>query len=395
MVISSLICEFDPFHNGHKYLLDSMRQSGADCIIACMSGNFTQRGEPAAFDKRSRTEAAILCGADLVLELPVTFACAGAERFAFGGVSILDALGCVDSIFFGSECGDIEKLKTAAAALQDEKLGIVIKEKLSFGVTFAAAREQAVCELCGTETAGLLRDPNNILGIEYLKALFTLESKITPHTITRTGAGHNSFGIKDNTASGSYLRQLAISGQPFEKFVPAAAFEVFRRALMDFSPCSMNNIEKAVLFRLRTMTPGQLALLPDVGEGLENRLYSAVRTCNSVEEILTAVKTKRYTMSRLRRILACAILDITAGDMLPSPPYIRVLGFNKTGGAALSEIKRSCTLPIITRSSELSRLGDECRQSFGLESRCDDIYALAGKKVRQCGGNETYRIVVL
>ena len=395
MVISALICEFDPFHNGHKYLLDSMRQSGADCIIACMSGSFTQRGEPAAFDKRTRTEAAILCGADLVIELPVTFACAGAERFAFGGVSILDALGCVDNIFFGSECGDVEKLKKAALALGNNELGNIIKEKLSTGVTFAAAREHAVRELYGQETADLFHSPNNILGIEYLKALYTLESKITPHTIMRTGTGHDSSEVKDNIASGSYLRQLANSGKSFEEYIPAEAFGVFSRELRNFSPCSMDNLERALLFRLRTMTHEQFALLPEVGEGLENRLYCAVRSCNSVEEMLASVKTKRYTMSRLRRIITYALLGITSKDMIPSPPYVRVLGFNSVGRMALSEIKKTCTLPMITKLSELSHFENECMRSFMLESHCDDIHALSGKKVRPCGANETYRIVVL
>ena len=394
MVISSLICEFDPFHNGHKYLLDNMRKRGADCIIACMSGNFTQRGEPAAFDKRTRTRAALMCGADLVLELPVTFACAGAERFAFGGVSLLNALGCAESIFFGSECGDIGLLKRAAGALDNASFGKAVKEKLSAGVTFAFAREQAVRELCGNDIAGLFRSPNNILGIEYLKALSALESSIIPETIKRIGAEHDSFSVSGNIASGSYLRQLAESGASINAFVPDEASEIFGHA-KEFSPCSMNNIERALLYRLRTMTCGQLALLPDIGEGLENRLYSAIRSCTSVQMILESVKTKRYTMSRLRRLLTYALLGITTEDMIPSPLYVRVLGFNGTGRAALSHIKRTCLLPMITRASDLNGLDSQCRRAFELESRCDDIYALTGRNVLSCGANLTFKIVTV
>ena len=393
MVISTIICEFDPLHNGHKYILDCMRESGAECIVACMSGNFTQRGSPAYFDKHSRAEAALNCGADLVTELPVTFACAGAERFAFGGVSILNALGCADSIFFGSECGSTELLRKAALALEGDAVKGRIREKLVTGVTFAAAREQAVREICGDEAADALHRPNDILGIEYLKALSLLKSSITPHTVKRLGALHDSAEADGGFASASRLRELALEGASIQEYVPAGAFEVFGRSLAGAQPDRMKALERVMLYRLRMMTLSDMAVLPEIGEGLENRLYSAVRSGISVSEILASVKTKRYTMARLRRILTYALLGITASDMLPSPPYIRVLGFNGTGRLALSEIKKRSSLPIITKVSELSKLNDACRRAFDLESRCDDIYAISGEAVRPCGTNQTSQLI--
>ena len=386
MNIFSLICEFDPFHNGHKYLLDYMRTKGADCIIACMSGNFTQRGEPAAFDKYLRTEAALKGGADLIIELPVSFACAGAERFAGGGVFLLDSLGCVDSLFFGSEAGSIDRLKKAADILGDEALGSCISSFLSEGISYAAAREKAVEKLTDTETGALLRHPNNNLAVEYLKALSRLDSRITPVTAVRMGAGHHSADTKDNYASGSQIRKMLIDGDDITPFVPLSTAELIKKDMtMPLGTTRGEMLEKAMLYRLRTMTPEELSLLPGMSEGLENRIYKAVRSGTSVKEITELAKTKRYPMARIKRALVHALLGMRNDDLPPHPLYIRVLGFNGRGRDALQIIKRNSSLPIVTRAAEVSGLEPEAKRMFEFECRCDDIYALSGREVISCG----------
>ena len=375
MNIASIICELDPLHNGHKYLLDTIRDSGADCIIACMSGNFTQRGAPAAFDKHTRAIAALNCGAELVIELPLTFACAGAERFAFGGVSLLDSLGCVDSIFFGSECGDIGALRAVSDCLASPDLGAAIREKLKDGITFAKAREQAVGELIGEERAMLLRSPNNILAIEYLKALSKLKSGIRPYTIKRRGAGHDSGESSDGFASASYIRELAREGGSIEGLVPKEALDILSECIPD-RISRPELLERAVLYRLKCMSREELAELPDISEGLENRLYAAIRRERSVAGILDQTKTKRYTMARLRRLVTCALLGISRKDMEERPLYIRVLGFNESGRSALSEIKKRSELPIVTRLSDGRKLEGKAREAFELSQKSDEIYDL-------------------
>ncbi len=396
MNVSSLICEFDPLHRGHKYLLDTIRQQGADCIIACMSGSFTQRGEPALFDKHIRTKAALLCGADIVIELPVTFACSGAEGFAYGGVFLLDACGIVDSIFFGSECGDISMIKNAALAADDSRISGEIKRLMSEGMTFALAREKAVRSVFGNETADILRSPNNILGTEYLKALIRSGSRITPRTVKRSGAAHDSRNTSQGFVSASYIREVFISGGDVTPLLPEAAAFLF--AGYDKAPVHRSRlsvIENAMLCRLRTMNVEELSHLPDMSEGLENRLYKAIRSECSVEGILQGAKSKRYTMARLRRCLMHAFLGITADDCSIKPQYIRILGFNKRGKEALHELKTHSSLPIISTPSKLPPLSDEGKRLFSLECRCDDLYALSGRKALPCGSNLTQGVQIV
>lgn len=396
MNISSLICEFDPLHKGHKYLLDAIRLNGADCIIACMSGNFTQRGEPALFDKHTRARAALLCGADIVIELPVTYACSGAEHFAFGGVYLLSALGITDSLYFGSECGDISMIKNAALAAQDNRVSEKIRQLMGEGMTFAAARENAVRSVFGDMTADILRYPNNILGTEYVRAIMRTNSRLLPFTVRRTGAAHDSRDISDGFVSASYLRERFISGGDISGYIPEAACELFSGYTK--SPkgqTRLGRLETAVLCRLRTMTREQFSLLPDMSEGLENRIYKAVRKECSIEGILMQAKSKRCTMARLKRSLIHAFLGITAEDYSLKPQYIRILGFNSRGREVLHDLKKRSSLPVISTPSKLPPLSDDGMRLFSIECRCDDIYALSGEAVLPCGGNITSRAEIV
>ncbi len=395
MIISSLICEYNPFHNGHRYLLEQMRKSGADCIIACMSGNFTQRGTPAVMDKFVRTQAALLGGADLVLELPVTYACAGAERFASGGVFLLNALGCVHFLYFGSECGNLAMLELASSAVTDPMVQQRLRHYLSQGMTFAAAREKAVQQCFGTETASVLQEPNNILAAEYLKALRILNSPLIPRTIRRTGASHDSTEAVSGFASASLLRERLYRGQDIHSFVPGEVLSLYNTDnSIPLGTTRQDQLEIAILSRLRAMSREELSRLPDMSEGLENRLWEAIQQGTNTESIQQYAKCKRYPLSRLRRSLLHAFLGITQEDQRIPPSYLRILGFNQVGRKALSEIRRTASLPMITRWAQVRSLGEDARHLFALESRCDDLYHLSDRVISPCGTNCRHGIVI-
>ena len=385
MKVSSLICEYNPFHNGHKYMLDKMRENGCEYIIACMSGNFTQRGDFAVFDKYSRTKTALENGIDLVIELPVIYSCATAEKFAFGGVDILNSLGCVNEIYFGSECGNMEALRNTADILQSSEISEKIKKYLSLGQTFAKARENAVADI-DKISAEILKSPNNILGIEYIKALNKINSPILPQTIQRVGSEHDSLTVCENTASATLIRKMIYeNNQEFKKYIPSPVFS----EIHDFK-----KLETAVLYKLRMMSLEDFKNLPDISEGLENRLYSAVRSGTSIEQILSLAKTKRYTLARLRRILLYAFLGITQNDCNMLPQYIKILGFSQNGKNILRTMRETAKLPVIMRYSDVKKLSPSAQYLYALESRCDDIYALSGETIIPCGRNLTENTVL-
>ena len=385
MKVSSLICEYNPFHNGHKYMLDKMRENGCEYIIACMSGNFTQRGDFAVFDKYSRTKTALENGIDLVIELPVIYSCATAEKFAFGGVDILNSLGCVNEIYFGSECGNMEALRNTADILQSSEISEKIKKYLSLGQTFAKARENAVADI-DKISAEILKSPNNILGIEYIKALNKINSPILPQTIQRVGSEHDSLTVCENTASATLIRKMIYeNNQEFKKYIPSPVFS----EIHDFK-----KLETAVLYKLRMMSLEDFKNLPDISEGLENRLYSAVRSGTSIEQILSLAKTKRYTLARLRRILLYAFLGITQNDCNMLPQYIKILGFSQNGKNILRTMRETAKLPVIMRYSDVKKLSPSAQYLYALESRCDDIYALSGENIIPCGRNLTENTVL-
>ncbi len=394
MQIYGVISEYNPFHKGHRYMLAQMRQSGATHIVVCMSGNITQRGDFAVFDKYTRTRCALLNGADLVIELPVTYACAGAERFASGGVFLLNAVGCVQKLCFGSESGSIDDLTAVSQAIKSDNYHTCIQQHLANGMTFAAARQKAVFEQIGA-LADLLREPNNILAVEYIKALTKIHSPITPCTITRTGASHDSNVPVDHIASASHIREQIYQGNSYDRWIPENTRVLCQSVKNPPDGSRFKKMELAFLYRLRTMNQNDFALLPDMSEGLENRIYRAVRKAVSVEEVLTLAKCKRYTMSRIRRAVLHALLGITQNTYGPLPQYIRVLGFNRNGRDILRLMRQTAALPVIMKSADISHCSNDAKEMFSLECRCDDIYALSGKITGNCGQNFTENIIIL
>lgn len=397
MYVSSLICEYNPFHNGHKFMLDKMKNNGASHIVACMSGNFMQRGDFAIFDKYSRTRMALMNGADLVIEIPVGFACSGAERFAYGGVYILNAIGCIDEICFGSESGNIDTLKDVCNALTNSEISEKTKKILKTGITFAAAREKAVCDIFGNKISDILSKPNNILAVEYIKALKKINSNIIPSTITRTGVSHDSNKPCDSIASASFIRDLIYTkNNIFFKYIPNNLHNIYIKQIETLSEYDrMKKLSDAFIYKLRTMLIDDFAKLPDISEGLENRIYSSVQTETNIDDILSSIKCKRYTLARIRRCLLYAFLGITKKDLLENPPYIKILGFNEKGREILRIMRKTAKLPVIMRYADIKNLSTECKKTFEIESRCDDIYYISGKNIIKCGKNFTENLIIL
>ena len=289
MQVTGIVCEFNPFHLGHAYLLSRLRQRGADAIVCAMSGNFVQRGEPALVNKLSRGEMAVSCGVDLVLELPTAWAMTTAETFARGGVQLLKMAGCTH-IGFGSECGDAALLQAAADTLLSPDLQADIRSELAAGITYAAARQQAVQARLG-DGAAVLRQPNDTLAVEYLKACRQLETDMTPIVVSRVGASHDG-GAAEGYASASHIRQLLRQGRGGEAlaFLPPGAAEVLLRELAAGRIADGALVERAILARLRQMTEEEFAAYDGGGEGLYHRVYDAVRRCATVEELLLSAE---------------------------------------------------------------------------------------------------------
>ena len=374
MKISGIVCEYNPMHNGHVHHIRKTRENGATHILCVMSGNFVQRGETALMDKFSRAETAVSCGADLVIEIPTVYCLSSAEFYARGAVSIMHSLGCVDEISFGSECGDIETLKKASEAVLTLSTSD-IETKLRSGLSYPSAVSAVLCEKYGNELAEIAASPNNILAIEYLKTLSFLNSDISPFTVKRIAAEHDSSTTDNGFASASHIRKMLLESERIYEFVPQSVYEKICENRKNDRLSGMENLERIVLYRLRTMSAEQLLKIPDVGQGLEYRLKQYDNS-GSIRELLENVKTRRYTMARLRRILMNMIIGVTAEDLKNLPPYAKILAMNERGREILARCKNS-TIPISTSLSKLSEMGENASRFAQLEAVASDIFGLS------------------
>ena len=366
MKITGIICEYNPLHLGHKKQIDTVRAvNGADSGVVClMSGNFVQRGAPAITDKMHRAKAAVLAGADLVLELPVTYALSSAEGFAAGGVSILS--GFCDFLCFGAETPDKELLLSTAQALLREDFPENLQLALQTGLSFPAAREAALIQI-GAD-ASLLRTPNNILAVEYCKAILSRKSAMEPMPIFRGGSYHDDTPDPDNP-SATALRKQILENALWRQYVPQETLGV----LSDAVPHAISYGERAVLTRLRTMTDAEYEALPYGSEGLWRKLMHAARKESTLEAILTTVKSKRYTRTRLDRMVLCAFLGISRETMNTPAPYVRVLAFNDRGRIILKQARQNGCFP---------NAGQQMDHPWqALENRCGSLYGLFAQDV--------------
>ena len=367
-----VICEYNPFHLGHaRHLQETRRASGADAVVCVMSGVVVQRGELPLLSESARAEAAVRCGADLVLALPLPWSVASAERFAIGGVSILARLGNVSALSFGSESGDAERLSRVAAALDSQPFLNRLGECLKTGISYAAARQMAAEELIGEE-ARCLREPNDTLAAEYLRAAASLgwESRIFA---VRREDTHDGDGL-----SAKRIREMVYRGEDTSLLLPTASEAILRREIaVGRAVTDPGRISDLVLARLRQMTDEDYRNLPDGSEGLWMRLARYGRTEPTLDAVLEKTKTKRYAYARLRRMVLCAYLGVSTGDAENIPMYTRVLALNDTGRRVLRESSRIGEIPIVTRPAEARRNHKEFDACLEMESRGTDLRALA------------------
>ena len=395
MNLFSVISEFNPFHNGHSYLVNSMRKQGATHVAAIMSGNYTQRGEPAVIDKYARTKAALDSGIDLVLLIPVTYSTASAEKYALGGVTIAEAMGCCNTLFFGSECGEIQKLEKICETFESISFKAWLAGYISSNETYARAVELSLVNTLGEEYAEIMRTPNNILAVQYMKAIRDIKSSLIPKTTTRIGVAHNSQTANESYASASFIRHLIEANADYKKFVTQKSYNIIKEAIYNkAAPVVLSNFERLILYRLRTMSENDYKILPNISEGIENRIKNASWHSTSLDELFNKIKTKRYTNSRLRRLVLHALLNITEQDCAIPPQYIRVLGFNERGKEILREMRKTAALPIIMKAQDIKGLNYEAHRQFECESIADDIYALALPKIGKFGKNFTENIII-
>ena len=401
-----IVAEYNPFHNGHAYHIEQARKiAGGGSVIAVMSASFVQRGEPAAFDKFTRTAMALQGGADMVLELPDILSLSCAERFALGGVRILSASGIAGRLCFGSESGDIDALRRAA----DSKLsGDELSSALSSGLSYpAAAARQLRAHGIGVGS----NNPNDVLGIEYIRALNRIAPAIRPFAVRRIGCGYNENTLPENYASASAVRSALLHLTDSENICRGDVLSAISGSVPPFvllqkqlseqrAPAALSGLSQAVLYRLRCMTGDELSRIADVSEGLENPILRAAKSASNIAELLNAVKTKRYTLARLKRILFNALLGITreqqelaaySDDAL----YIRVLGIRQSKLHLLSELQENAALPIVLRRSDAESLPFNAKQTLELTRRASLIRALACPGNASCRDDFSHRLVII
>lgn len=354
---AGVICEFNPFHNGHKFLLEKIKSEYADEIVCVMSGSFVQRGDIAITDKYARAKAALQNGADAVIELPTVYAVSAARIFAENGVRAAAAMGC-GRLCFGAE-SEQGVLTELSELLESDEINRRIRGYMDEGMYYAKALSLAV----GDDCAGIIGQPNNILALEYIRACKAHGMRYK--AVERAGAAHDSREASGDIASASMIRELIESGEDYQRFTP----------MIIEKPCSLKAVESAILYRLKTIGAGELAQIAEVDEGLENRLIEAAKKYSSTEEILAAVKTKRYTMARLRRILIQAVLGITTEIQRSPLPYLRVLGLRSGSETML----REATLPLIIKvKADFDKLDNSAKEIFSVDMRASELMNIAG-----------------
>ena len=418
MKVLGIVVEYNPFHNGHIYHIERSREiTGSDAVVCVMSGNFIQRGEPALLNKFARAKTALGCGADLVIELPHLYAMSSAEAFAFGAIKILDGIGIVDCISFGSEHGNVEALDSIAGVLAEEPVEyrLELKKQLELGLAFPVCRQKALRKYLQDtsvlDLSGLLETSNNILGIEYLKALKKLNSSIKPYTVARVLNSYNSAELTGPVSSATAIRNSIAGGNGLYNISPetAQALPPFSQAVMERElsagrgPNSTKMFEDIIFSLIRRMSPGQIREFPGVSEGLEYRIKSAGENSGSIEELIDSICTKRYAQTRIQRILFSMLTGLTKAEtelfmQYGGPQYARVLGFNNIGRRLLSMMKKKSSLPVIVKTADFKNSCNKLlARMLEIEAFSTDMYVLGYKNpaFRKAGQEFTQNITVV
>lgn len=378
-----IITEYNPFHNGHKYHIQSaLKKTNAQFTICIMSGHFLQRGMPSLMDKWTRAENALKGGVDLVIELPVVYALNSAEHFAEGAVKLLNATGITDFIVFGSEKGTINDFYKISEVYATEPEAFVnaLKENLSLGMSFPKARRKALDVYLG-QSVNIDNKPNNILGIEYIKALYTTKSTIKAETIRRIKSNYSDINLTGEISSATAIRQSIKKNNELEDIkesVPLTTFNTLQSHMKDL--VFKNDFENLIFYKIRSMSLKELSEIHDVTEGLENRIKEKALVAESLEELILAIKTKRYTYTRIQRILFKALLNIKKTDVKHDPRYLRILGFNQKGRKLIRMLNDSSNLPVITNLKHYHPQDLIASQMIEKDILATNIYQLAKNK---------------
>lgn len=414
MKIVGIIAEYNPFHNGHLYHISQIKsQLNPDGIICVMSGNFVQRGEPAIFDKWARAEMALHAGADLVIELPVCFAASTAEIFAESAVRLLYNTGMINILSFGVEQFNEKEFFSLGKLLAQEPafLKKLIKKYLKHGLSFPIARQKAIEEFFSINdrcsdvriVSKMLKMPNSILALEYIKAATKINAEFSFFPVIRKGGGYNDQNLEENYSSATAIRKALKDNQPelwniLAKNVPDFCLKIMRKEIESGrGPVFPEDFDTILLYLLRRMAAQDLTSFFDINEGLENRLKKAAKNSENIEQLVQQTKTRRYTQTKIKRVLIHILLGIRKDIVSTRTPlYFRILGFNSNGSKILRQIKARSSLPIITRASDYKDLDCSALQMFEIDLLASDIYALAFKnQTFRKGGADFYRKILL
>ncbi|MGV8152762.1 MAG: nucleotidyltransferase [Alkaliphilus sp.] len=397
MRVLGLITEYNPFHNGHLYhLQESLRVTRSTHCVAAMSGNFLQRGAPAMLHKWARAEMAVASGVDLVLELPTVYACSSAEIFSYGSVSLLHKMGIVDAICFGSEEGNLEYMSKIAHVLvkSPDFFNARIRNYLKRGLPFVVSRSNALLDYFKTHNSftdseinhieQLLQNPNNILSIEYLKAVIKLDSHITPYTILRKKSDYHSKTIASDVCSATAIREHLENAKKLHELknvMPAKSFSILKENINNkIGPIFSHNLEDIIFSLFRRESADFLKQFFDVNEGLNNKIYRCASNTNNIYDFYNCIKSKRYTLTRIQRIAMHVLLNIKKKDIVifkdAGPQYLRVLAFNSKGCEILKACKKNSDLPIVNKLANYVPQNDIARSMLDIDLRATDMYRL-------------------
>ena len=385
-MITGIVCEYNPFHNGHLYQIEKAKAMGADKIVCVMSGNFVQRGECAFFDKHLRAKAAIMCGADVVIDLPTPWAMASAETFARGSVGLLKNFG-IEALSFGCETDDEALLRGCADKLKDEEISVLIKKYTAEGMSYPQSVSRVLTETLGEKAGELISSPNNTLAVEYIRQL---PDNIRLLPVRRQGADHDSDTAKEGIASASMIRNLGLGEDSFA-YVPEKLLPLY----IDADRYSLSFSERAILSSLRMMKKEDYSLYVSDSKGLDMRIYDAIQKATTLENLYASAKSKNYTHSRIRREVMNLYLKIKTDYSEGEPPYMRILAVSERGLSMLSKAKENSSVPIITKFAETKNLAESSREIYEAECRNTDLFSLCTEKIRECALEKTNSLIIV